>query len=157
MIGENELSSFVTAAFETWKKQINQPYRWGGNDPMEGWDCSGLVIEGLKSVGLLPYTGDWRARDLAVKWPEIRAGESLHPGMLVFYNWVGRETIAHVEVIWRVLEAGSRRVIQTLGASGGGPRTTSSTIASQRDAYVKLRPWRFQHVVKITDPFHEVR
>jgi len=27
-----------------------------------GFDCSGLVIEGLRSAGLLPRTGDWTAR-----------------------------------------------------------------------------------------------
>ena len=32
-------------------------YSWGGDDP-EGFDCSGLVVEGLKSVGMIPRGGD---------------------------------------------------------------------------------------------------
>jgi len=29
-------------------------YSYGGDDAIEGWDCSGMVIEVLQSVGILP-------------------------------------------------------------------------------------------------------
>jgi len=32
-------------------------YLWGGDDPLAGFDCSGFVIEILKSVGILE---EWR-------------------------------------------------------------------------------------------------
>ena len=34
-------------------KYIGKFYKWGGDDP-SGFDCSGFVIEILKSVGILP-------------------------------------------------------------------------------------------------------
>ena len=36
------------------------PYVWGGDDP-SGFDCSGFVLECLKSVGLLPERADLTA------------------------------------------------------------------------------------------------
>ncbi|MFC1535727.1 NlpC/P60 family protein, partial [Candidatus Neomarinimicrobiota bacterium] len=37
---------------------VGLPYLWGGDDAVAGYDCSGLVIEILKSVGLLQRSGD---------------------------------------------------------------------------------------------------
>ena len=36
---------------------LHKPYIWGGDNPAKGVDCSGLVIEILKSMGKLPARG----------------------------------------------------------------------------------------------------
>jgi len=41
---------------------LGKPYYWGGDDPMQGFDCSGYAIELLKSVDVLPRGGDWTAQ-----------------------------------------------------------------------------------------------
>ena len=33
---------------------INIPYRWGGYNPIEGYDCSGFVQDALSTIGLDP-------------------------------------------------------------------------------------------------------
>jgi hypothetical protein len=107
------------------------PYRWGGDDPTEGFDCSGFVIEILKSVGILPRSGDWTAQGLYDKFKDYpRTGP--HLGCLAFW-WNSRKTkIIHVEFCIDTE--------RTIGASGGGSKTTSFEAASQANAFIKIRP-----------------
>lgn len=121
------------------ERHLNQPYLWGGNDPLAGFDCSGLVIEGLKSCGVLPRSGDWTADGLYhkfVRGQPIRAIGDLKPGTLLFWDWqnIGRKV--HVEAVWSIVDG----VPLTIGASGGGSKTISLAEAIAQDAYVKIRP-----------------
>jgi len=58
-------------------------YKWGGDDP-SGFDCSGLVIEVLKSVGVLPRVGDWTADDLYRRFEEHKV-KTPEAGCLAFW------------------------------------------------------------------------
>ena len=57
---ETQRELAIKVAWRMW----GGPYLWGGDDPMEGFDCSGLCVEILKSVGILPRNGDWNAHGL---------------------------------------------------------------------------------------------
>lgn len=106
---------------------LGRPYIWGGDDP-SGFDCSGFMIEILKSIGKLPRSGDWTASGLADKWPisnlPIR-------GDLVFWENTSGQII-HVEMLM-----GDGLAI---GASGGGSRTLTTADAVAQNAYIKIRP-----------------
>ncbi len=69
-------------------------YRWGGNSPDEGFDCSGLVgfvVE--KSLGLrLPRS----AAEIAQLGSKVDR-DALQPGDLVFFNTLGRR-YSHVGI-----------------------------------------------------------
>jgi murein DD-endopeptidase len=73
--------------------QLGRPYRWGGNLPQRGFDCSGLVQWTYQSVGVdLPR----------VVREQVRVGRSvdpqrLHPGDLVFFNLTG-DRASHVGI-----------------------------------------------------------
>lgn len=88
---------------------LERPYIWGGNNPA-GFDCSGLVIEALKSVGVLPRKGDWTAAGLFTRFGGIGQAAA-RPGDRVFWD----EPIAHVEMIAHL---GPPKL--SIGASGGG-------------------------------------
>jgi len=121
---------------------LGRPYVWGGNDPNEGFDCSGLCIEILKSVGVLPRTGDWTAAMLRQKFPSIAVPRE---GCLVFYQ-NGLAQIIHVEYCL------DNEL--SIGASGGGSNTLTTADAMAQDAYVKVRPFKTRNgLAGYADPF----
>jgi len=104
-------------------------YQWGGDDP-RGFDCSGLAIECLKSVGVLPYFGDWTAHQLFTLFPIRPANPK--PGDLVFWASSSGNRIRHVEI------AVSDEL--SIGASGGGSGVRTVDDAVRENAYIKIRP-----------------
>lgn len=126
---------------------IGTPYHWGGDDPMEGFDCSGFVIEILRSVGMLSRHGDWTADDL---WRRYQPARTAIPteGCLVFW-WNDQQTrVIHVEYCLNDR--------YSLGASGGGSSTTTVEDAVRRNAYIKMRPFMYRPgIAGFTDPFNE--
>jgi len=104
-------------------------YTWGGDDP-SGFDCSGFVVEYLKSFGAIPRQSDYTAAQLWSFFENKRHG-SATPGGLIFYRNLAME-ICHVEITldWRY----------QLGASGGGSRVRSIDDAILHNAFIKMRP-----------------
>ena len=65
---------------------IGTPYRWGGNTPQSGFDCSGLVVYVVKNTRqkTLPRTSSEMG-----KYGKPLQAESPAPGDLVFFNTLG--------------------------------------------------------------------
>jgi hypothetical protein len=112
-------------------EQLGRFYSWGGDDPA-GYDCSGLVVEYLKSMGIMRRGTDATAQGLRERFPEI---PQPRPGCLVFRLSEGRAV--HVEIVWKII---GERVL-TIGASGGGSRTRTHDDAIRDNAFIKVRPW----------------
>jgi cell wall-associated NlpC family hydrolase len=130
----------VTIAWKMW----GMPYIWGGDDPIDGYDCSGLAIEILKSVNLLPRKGDWTADGL-YKMFNSKPVTIAKPGCLVLW---GNPRKTHIEF---VIREGF-----TIGASGGGSRTMTREDAIRQNAYVKIRPIATRSTPSaLVDPFEE--
>lgn len=111
------------------KSFVGRPYRWGGDDPMAGFDCSGLAQEILSSVGFDP-PGDQTAHMLWKHLAENGAKEKATAGALVFFG--KKERVTHVGFMidsWRMVEAG-----------GGGSRTKTLDDAIKQNAYIRIRP-----------------
>ncbi|WDI92375.1 C40 family peptidase [Xanthomonas campestris] len=104
---------------------VGTPYRYGGNTPESGFDCSGLVTYVYKDVLalLLPRT----SRDLAaVQGPKIPA-EKLSTGDLVFFGSSG--SVTHVGIY-----VGEGRFVHA-PSSGGTVRLDFLDGAYWRDHY----------------------
>lgn len=136
--------SLREAALNIVERELGKPYIWGGDDPISGWDCSGIVIEALKATGRLPRNGDWRAADLAAMFPKVTVPSR---GDLVFWNRGGK--IGHVEMIWAIYGPGN---LFTIGASGGGSGTMTREDAIKQNAYVRIRPIEPGWIMAV-DPF----
>jgi hypothetical protein len=79
-IGREEISIEAMAL-------VGVPYRWGGNTPDSGFDCSGLVryvVSRAASVNLPRVTADMSERGVSIDPDEIA------PGDLIFFNTTGR-------------------------------------------------------------------
>ena len=133
-------------ALEVLKSKVNLPYIWGGDDSIEGYDCSGLVIEILKSVGLVEEKFDTTAHGLSKMYPET---DIIQEGTLVYWDWNKDGIIDHVEIVCYIDEAD---YVYTIGASGGNSSTTSRQKASAQNAYVRVRPLRSGYIMA-NDPF----
>ena len=123
---------------------LGTPYIWGGDDP-SGFDCSGFVIEILKSVGILPSGGDWTADGLFTRFEQyLLSSQNANNGCLVFcLNEKGKAT--HVEYcINKKLSVGAR---------GGGSSNQTESDAWRKNAYVKVRPFPDWSDVVFIDPF----
>jgi len=120
---------------------LGKPYLWGGDDPIDGFDCSGFCIEILKSVGVLPRGGDWTAAGLYRRFTNRNIPQE---GCLVF--WHKNNHVIHVEYCL------DDRV--SIGASGGGSNTTDEADAIRQNAYIKVRPFHTRTgLYGFVDPF----
>lgn len=112
---------------------LGLPYVWGGDDPVFGFDCSGMVLEILKSQNLWGKT-DATAQDLFMfflkQGPQCFA-QSPEFGSLVFF---GKDAQSIVHVGFAINQ------YQMIEAGGGGSKTTSKEDAAKQNAYVRIRP-----------------
>ncbi len=90
------------------KRQLGIRYRWGGNTPREGFDCSGFTKYSLKALGTrIPRTAAQQS-----KASRTISRHDLKPGDLIFFKTNGR-VVNHVGIY-----LGNGHFIHA--ASGGG-------------------------------------
>lgn len=126
---------------------INISYRWGGDDPMEGYDCSGLVQELLCILELDPV-GDQTAQQLYNYFCKTNgfkmAIDKLDTGYLCFYG-TGTAAISHIAMGFdeeHVIEAG-----------GGSSTTITLQDASKQNAYCRIRSiFRRKDLIAVIKP-----
>ena len=126
------------------KSFLHTPYKWGGNTPISGMDCSGFIQAVLASIGMDPP-----GRDTA---QSLYAHFSINgiimqkpvPGALIFYG-SAIDRISHV-----AMAINEHLVIE---AGGGDHTTTSKEVADKQNALVRIRPYnRRLDIVKISMP-----
>jgi cell wall-associated NlpC family hydrolase len=107
---------------------VGRPYRWGGDNPLSGFDCSGLVCELLHSAGVI--TEDMNAMGLYSFLRDRAKWGSYGLGAIAFYGKPDGG-ITHVGFCvdgYRMLEAG-----------GGDDSTINEARADRQNAFVRIR------------------
>jgi len=115
---------------------LNVPYIWGGNNPLQGFDCSGLVCWCLKRIGYISNGVDLSAVDLY----NLIASHSLQTpekGALLFFGQSVNQ-IHHVAIAiddLRMIEAayGDRNVRSPLVATTQGAMVMRNQISRRND------------------------
>lgn len=115
-------------------KFVGIPYMFGGKNPMEGLDCSGLVSEILKAGGILRYDAELSSQDLFdffIANPN-KGSKCLAPqvGAIAFFGG-STDHIGHV--------AYCLNATLMIEAGGGRPNTLTIQDAINAKAFVKLR------------------
>jgi LysM repeat protein len=148
---QSRVHSIMKTAFS----QVGNPYRYGGNSPETGFDCSGFVGWVYKQFGVdLPRS----SRDMmAVGTPISRA--ELRPGDLVFFNYgyshvgiyTGDDKYIHSPSTGKRIQesdlngrgrgdhyVGARRVIDNKGVTGISDRLKGEWVQASRHATAAL-------------------
>lgn len=122
---------------------LNLPYIWGGDDPIIGYDCSGLAQELFAMVGLDPK-GDQTAQGLFDHF-KAQSGEGPRDtGTLLFFGH-NSSSITHVAIM-----LDSETLIE---AGGGGSKTHTAEDAAKQNAFIRLRPFGHRaDLVAIVNP-----
>jgi cell wall-associated NlpC family hydrolase len=126
------------------EKMLFLPYYWGGDDPIAGFDCSGSVNEGFKSIGMMTNTEDRTANQLR-DW--LKDKTVVHPirGCLVFF----KNDSGHVFHVGTCLNE-----LQMIEFGGGGSDTIDLATAIKRNAYGRVRPFSTRTDIDcFIDPF----
>lgn len=114
-------------------EHVGLPYRWGGDDPVHGYDCSGLVLELLKSVGVVEPSFDTTAEGLYNMFKAEHTEKSGF-GVLAFYG--SQRGINHVAFCLNEREC--------IEAGGGTHVVTSDDSAARNNAFIRIRPIRYR-------------
>ena len=121
---------------------LNIPYIWGGAG-VDGFDCSGLILEILQSLGTLSRNVDMTA-DHMYQLFKNKPSEALAGCLVFWFNASGKAI--HVEMLINPFSV--------IGASGGGSKTTSLKKAIKHNAFVKMNPIGYRGSnYKIVNPF----
>lgn len=107
---------------------VGTPYRWGGNTPDSGFDCSGLigyVYRGAAGIDL-PRTTQEMSN---LRGPNVRR-HALQPGDLVFFATNGGRRVSHAGIY-----VGQDRFVHA-PSSGGTVRLDSLTASYWQKSYL---------------------
>jgi cell wall-associated NlpC family hydrolase len=113
---------------------LGTPYKWGGNTAIEGFDCSGLVCELLKSSGHLSQKEDYSASQLFNLYRDNQT-QKARRGTLVFYG----KNLASISHVGYCLNGE-----QMIEAGGGNSEVTTLESAIKKQACVRIRPIKYR-------------
>lgn len=142
---------------------LGTPYIWGGDDP-SGFDCSGFVVECLKSVGLLSEREDYTANGLMALFNRTDDSAEVDVATIADGGFSDAK-IASDDMTGQLMfrfgaDGKANHVVICLdrwfqiGASGGGAGNVSREVAWATNAFIKIRRiGESRETLKFVDPF----
>jgi cell wall-associated NlpC family hydrolase len=117
------------------KQVLSIPYVWGGNSLKTGVDCSGLVQQVYKQMGIsMPRT----SAQQATTGVRVSSYNQLQPGDLVAFKWAGGwagpNTVSHIAIY-----IGNGQIIEAAGGSKGDIRSLGNSTQDKGAIYIHTR------------------
>lgn len=116
---------------------LNTPYKWGGNHPLEGFDCSGFILWLLTSIDAYnnhDTTAQGLYNHFEIRYPmhmiDIRVDDFMF-GDLIFFG------DTNVDITHIAMALDDDLMVE---AGGGDSSTTSLRRAKKKGACVRIRP-----------------
>jgi cell wall-associated NlpC family hydrolase len=106
-------------------------YHYGGDDPIQGFDCSGYVQELLFASGEIPFGTPKMSAQQLYNFYDEQARIAWGAGSLAFYG----SDVLHIGHVAFCISDKSM-----LEAGGGTSETVTDADAIKRNAFVKMRP-----------------
>jgi cell wall-associated NlpC family hydrolase len=114
---------------------VGTRYFYGGDDPISGFDCSGLACELMRAAGVVPWNFRSNAQGLFAAVKGVMGPTQPCLGALAFYG----KSLSDIDHVAFCLDE------TTMIEAGGGDATTlTPEVASRQNAFVRLRPIRFR-------------
>lgn len=116
------------------KSFLGVPYKWGGNNALDGFDCSGLVCEILRAAGVMDRC-DYSAQDI-FNIIQKKSNKSVkRAGAVAFY---GKSATQVYHVAFHLDE------FLIIEAGGGDASVTTKEEAERRGAMVRVRKFDYR-------------
>jgi len=120
---------------------LHLPYRWGGDNPLVGLDCSQFVIEVFRRFGFFEPGVDMAAQRLWEFWARLAVPVPIRAGVAFWKNSIGR--VCHTGIIkgetFQRFESGGYRADVTVIEATGGQDITTRVAAEKARAMVVER------------------
>jgi len=127
---------------------LGVPYLFGGQTPF-GFDCSGLIVEAFRAIGLLDNKFDTTAQGLYAIFSGIHRGMGMHDGELGALVFFGKNK-TNIEHVGFCINA-----LYMYEAGGGNSSVTDTDTAKNKNAFVRMRPIKSRgDLVSIILPFY---
>lgn len=131
------MSSNIDLALKVAWAMYGTPYKWGGDDPVGGADCSGYISEILRSVGEIGPKERVTTHTIWQRWGvednRAIAETGIEAGDIILYS--KDKSVAGIN---HVVIAVSPNFI--LEAGGGWQDTDTLAEAAAANAFVRMRP-----------------
>ena len=114
------------------------------DDPIFGWNCSGLISEGLRGVGLIGHNERLSVLDIYKRFANTVVTDRPVKGDILFYGTMkpGAEPeLVHVAAMlddYHIIEAG-----------GGNGSVDTDEEAAKKNAFVRIRPVEFRESERV--------
>lgn len=110
-------------------------YKYGGKNPVSGFDCSGFVSEILKACGVVPHFADWNSQQLYDNLEKNANYDRWGLGSLAFF---GKDSHSIEHVAFCIDQ------YIMIESAGGDHLTLTTDDAIAKNACVRIRPIKYR-------------